>query len=370
MNPTSRPTLRRWLVAGLIGAGLLLCLAALTIYFGATFSTVAIVVGILAALIPVGIVVPSFLWLDRFEAEPARYLIFAFLAGALVATALAMVANTGAMAVFLAVTDENSAQATTAIFVAPIVEESLKGSIVLLMWWFRRQEFDGIVDGLVYAGIVAAGFAFTENIQYMAVAWTDGGAQMLTGVFFGRGLLSPFAHPMFTSLTGLGIGIAAESRSSLVRVVAPVIGWVLAVIAHGGWNLLAFSGSGILAGYLFIGVPVFVAYTVFVIWVRRREGRLIGRYLSDYAAYGWLSPGEVEMLSSMRGRRQALGWARHSGGSQRFTAMRAFQDNASELALLRARMANGHATSTAPQTERRLLDALSRSRAQMLAPAR
>lgn len=71
MNPTSRPTLRRWLVAGLIGAGLLLCLAALTIYFGATFSTVALVVGILAALIPVGIVVPSFLWLDRYEAEPA-----------------------------------------------------------------------------------------------------------------------------------------------------------------------------------------------------------------------------------------------------------------------------------------------------------
>ena len=53
------------------------------------------------------------------------------------------------------------------MLVAPFVEEAAKGALVLLVWWLVRREFDGITDGMVYAGICAAGFAFTENIQYL-----------------------------------------------------------------------------------------------------------------------------------------------------------------------------------------------------------
>ena len=47
--------------------------------------------------------------------------------------------------------------------------------LLLLLWW-RRAELDGILDGIVYAGMVGIGFAFTENILYLAAAYngTDG----------------------------------------------------------------------------------------------------------------------------------------------------------------------------------------------------
>ena len=159
-----------------------------------------------------------------------------------------------------------------------------------------------------------------------------------------RCLLSPFAHPMFTILTGIGIGVAATSRTWPPRVVAPVAGYLLAVLAHALWNLAAVSGGqGLVVVYLLVEVPVFVAFLVFVGWVRRHEGHLIGQFLRPYADAGWLSPAEVTMLASMPRRREARAWARANTGRAGLAAMRGFQDTASELALLRRRMSHSAA---------------------------
>jgi RsiW-degrading membrane proteinase PrsW (M82 family) len=362
-----RRALRGWLVTGLLVAGFTIAGLALAAYFGAALGVITALLALLLAAIPLGIVVPTFLWLDRFEAEPRRYLIVAFLWGALVASLLAALFNTGAMLVIQAATDPASAMATTATVVAPVVEESLKGLIVLLIWRLRRREFDGIVDGMVYAGIAAAGFAFTENIQYLGQAYAAGGQEMVAATFVGRGVMSPFAHPMFTCLTGIGIGVAATARSGLARVVAPVVGWALAVTAHGLWNLSAVTGgAGLLVGYFLVGVPVFVGYAVLVIWARRREGRIIGKYLSQYADAGWLSPSEVVMLASMGHRREARVWAKSSSGSAGLASMRQFQDAASELGLLRHRMYHQSADARALDTERQLLDTMTLARRSFL----
>ncbi len=53
---------------------------------------------------------------------------------------------------------------------APIVEEGAKGLFLVGLLIFRRRELDGVVDGIVYAGLTAAGFAFTENILYLGRA--------------------------------------------------------------------------------------------------------------------------------------------------------------------------------------------------------
>ena len=110
------------------------------------------------------------------------------------------------------------------------------------------------------------------------------------------------------------------------------------MLSHAIWNLAAVTGGqGLIVVYLVVEVPIFLAFVAFVVWARRREGRLIGRFLSAYADAGWLSPGEVQMLvdDDRRGARPAL-WARATGGRAALRSMRAFQDAASELALLRA----------------------------------
>ena len=366
-DPTARRMLRRWLVTGVVGVGFLLTALVVAAYFGATFGVQTALLALAVAVVPLGIVIPTFLWLDRFESEPTRYLVAAFLWGALVAAAVAALFNTSAIAVLQAVTDPDAAIATTAVLVAPVVEEAAKGAFVLLAWWMLRREFDGVTDGMVYAGICATGFAFTENIQYLAQAWSEGGGEALTGTFVARCLMSPFAHPMFTVLIGVGVGMAATSRSWFPRVVAPVVGYVLAVLAHALWNLAAVTGgSGMLVVYLLVEVPVFLAFLTFVGWVRRREGRLIGRYLHPYADVGWLSPAEVAMLSSMSRRRDARAWARANTGRRGLEAMRAFQDAASELALLRHRMYHSAADEHAVAQERELLLALSARRAEFV----
>ncbi len=366
-DPTARRMLRRWLVTGVVGVGFLLTALVVAAYFGATFGVQTALLALAVAVVPLGIVIPTFLWLDRFESEPTRYLVAAFLWGALVAAAVAALFNTSAIAVLQAVTDPDAAIATTAVLVAPVVEEAAKGAFVLLAWWMLRREFDGVTDGMVYAGICATGFAFTENVQYLAQAWSEGGGEALTGTFVARCLMSPFAHPMFTVLIGVGVGVAATSRSWFPRVVAPAVGYVLAVLAHALWNLAAVTGgSGMLVVYLLVEVPIFLAFLTFVGWVRRREGRLIGRYLHPYADVGWLSPAEVAMLSSMSRRRDARAWARANTGRRGLEAMRAFQDAASELALLRHRMYHSAADEHAVARERELLLALSARRAEFV----
>lgn len=367
---SARSFLRNWVVIALVLIGFLVAALMLAGYYGATFGVMTSLLAVLAAAIPLGIVIPTFLWLDRFEAEPTRLLVFAFLWGALIASLLAALFNTGALLLFESSAQRNDALATAAVFVAPPVEEALKGLLVVLIWWTRRREFDGITDGMVYAGLSAAGFAFTENIQYLATAYTDGGTAGLAGVFVGRAIMSPFAHPIFTVMTGIGVGIAATSRSRLVKVVAPLSGYALAVFAHALWNLAAVTGGqGILAVYVLFEIPVFIAFVSLIFWARRREGRLIGRYLMPYADAGWLSPAEVGMLSSMPHRREARIWARANGGRAGLASMRAFQDAASELALLRQRMYHSSADAHALESERVLLDTLVARRREFIGTA-
>lgn len=357
---TARPALRTVVITGVVGIGFLLAALTVATYLQAAFGVRTVLLSLLIAILPLFLVIPTFLWLDRYEAEPTRYLVAAFLWGAVVSTIIAALINTSAIAVFDAArATHDDALVTTAVLVAPVVEEAAKGAFVLIAWWLLRHEFDGITDGMVYAGITAAGFAFTENIQYLAQAYSEGGSQALTATFVGRGLMTPFAHPIFTVLTGIGIGMAAVSRSWPVRVGAPVFGYLLAVLAHSLWNLAATLG-GDQAGsiYLFVEFPIFCAWVGLVVWARAREGRLIGVFLKPYADAGWLSPAETQMLASMSKRRQARRWARMSAGRAGLRSMVAFQDAASELALLRRRMSVATAGAGALESERILLSEL------------
>lgn len=119
-----------------------------------------------------------------------------------------------------------------------------------------------------------------------------------------------------------------------------------------------------MAVYLLVEVPLFLAFLGFVVWVRRREGRLIGQFLSAYADAGWLSSAEVSMLASMPQRREARQWARANGGRPGLRSMEDFQDAASELALLRRRMHHFAADAQALIEERELLDIIARRRRQ------
>jgi protease PrsW len=361
--------LRRALLIGflvtLMGASGLLVLGSVTSDTG----VLGFLIGLSLALLPLPVVLAAFRWLDRYEPEPRGLLVFAFFWGATVAALAAAVLNTASV-IAIARTGGDRGLDVTAVLVAPWIEEAAKGAAVLLVLLFRRREFDGVVDGIVLAGLSGVGFAFTENVLYFGRAFLAGQERGLATGFFAagftfvlRGVLSPFAHPLFTAMTGIGLGIAARSPSGPVRVLAPLAGYVLAVVLHAAWNLSSLSGlQGFLTGYVIVMVPVFVLAVSVATWSRRREGATVARRLPAYVEAGWLDPADVPMLASLSRRRQAVGWVQGRYGDRAARALREFQHGATELAFLRDRVERGLDVPDFPSRERDLLAAIARAR--------
>ena len=367
-NPTRRPTLRRLTLYGIMIAGFLLCGAVLSYVLGSGLGIRTTVTVALLAALPLLVVVPTYLWVDRYEAEPRRFLAFGFAWGALCAAVGALVLNTF-FSLALQVAGNQEADTLGAIVSAPVVEEGLKGLGILLIVLLRRKQFDGIIDGIVYAGMIGAGFAFSENILYLGRIYGEYGNQGLTQLFFLRCVMGPFAHPLFTAMTGIGIGVAVSvMRSRATRIIAGLVGYAGAVMLHFIWNLSASTGN-IFSVYLAFQVPLFLCFLGLLSWLRAREGRTIRTYLSQYADAGWLNHQEVAMLGSLPARRQARAWAKQSGGPGALSSMRSFQDAAADLALLRSRMARGVAEPEVSARERALLDAVVAHRAGFLGTA-
>jgi RsiW-degrading membrane proteinase PrsW (M82 family) len=301
-----------------------------------------LILATLLAALPVGPLVGCFLWLDRYEPEPRALLVAGLVWGGFVATAAALVIQgVGGLVVGLDST-------LTLGVVAPVSEEASKGLFLLLLLWWRRHELDGILDGIVYAGMVGIGFAFVENILYLAAAYngTDGmgpgGTEALTATFVVRCLASPFAHPLFTAFTGIGVGIAVSSRSNLTRLAMPALGYGAAVVAHSLWNFSTLRGAqGFLGVYVAVMAPAFFAIVAFAVWSRRSERRMLTAALSDAAARGLLPATDIGWVVDLGARRRARAWARQTGGAEAEHAMRDYQQAAIELGFLHHRYLRG-----------------------------
>lgn len=305
----------------------------------------SLVLAAIFALVPVGPLLACYLWLDRYEPEPKTLLALGLAWGAFVSTLLALLVQ-GIGGFVAGWSDEASMT-----IVAPVSEEATKGLFLLLLLIWRRQEFDGVLDGIVYAGVVGIGFAFTENILYLSAAYngTDGGAPGglpgLGVLFVMRCIASPFAHPLFTAFIGIGLGLAVSSRSTAVRILGPVLGYVLAVGLHAAWNgstLLA-DGVGFFGVYLVVMIPMFLLVVGLAIWVRGRERGVLASALHDAAARGLIPNQDIPHVVDLGARRRARAFARAHGGRQGSDAMRDYQQAAIELGYLHHRVLQGTA---------------------------
>ncbi|MCX4511789.1 PrsW family intramembrane metalloprotease [Streptomyces sp. NBC_01619] len=328
--------------------------------------TEGFLVGLGLAVLPVPLLMAAFRWLDRVEPGPWRNLLFAFAWGACAAALVAIIANSFATQwIATATADPSHADTIGATVIAPVVEESAKATAVLLIFLFRRRDFTGVVDGVVVAGFTATGFAFTENILYLGTAFgedqqigTSGFASVTAATFFVRIVMSPFAHPLFTVLTGIGFGLAAAGaqRRKFRRTVLPLLGLVLSIGMHALWNGSGVFGPwGFYAVYAAFMVPAFGLLTWLAVWTRQRELRTVAAELPAYAAAGWLAPAEPHALSSMRARTMARDMAGRTHGREAARAVSEYEVFATSLAFLRHRAHRGAAGTDFVAREQELL---------------
>jgi len=326
-------------VFGLVMAGgflAVLCLFLVVPFLLERTGITGFAIGFVASLVPLGTVLLTVRFIDRWEPEPKPLLLFAFAWGAVVSIAVTMLIQP----YFSLVAGPASGLDYTTFAVtvqAPVVEEFAKSLGLLLLVLFAPKHFNGPVDGVVFAFTIAAGFAFTENILYFgrAIAESSDPGTDLAVVFFLRGVLSPFAHAIFTGTTGLVMGFAAGRGNTGLSVLAFFAGLVPAMLLHSAWNSM---GRDFLGRYVMVQVPIFLLAVLVIVLLRVAERRLTRQRLTEYAAAGWFTAAEVNMLATAAGRRSALRWARSTG---RGVQMKALLDAATQLALTRQRILSG-----------------------------
>jgi RsiW-degrading membrane proteinase PrsW (M82 family) len=366
-----RPSRVGAIVLGTIGIVLAgLALLGVFVYLTTFLGAGALLFGLLLALLPLAVVLLAVRWIDRWDPEPRPALIFALLWGGGISVVTALVFDLG---VQITIAASSGALAgsdfASAVIQAPIVEEVTKGFGVLVLFWVMRRHFDGPLDGVVYAATIAAGFAFSENIQYFGLALTDGGAHDLGITFLLRGVFSPFAHVTFTICTGLALGLAARRGAFKSGAFGFfLLGLVPAIGLHALWNGATFVLAGdasIFIYYVVVQVPLFIVAILVVLFLRRQEARITLRRLHEYSQAGWFTAAEVSMLGTGTGRHQALAWgARQSRPCK--LAMRHFIADATRLAFVRDRLVRGQGTPALHAREARLLELLLNHRAGVL----
>jgi RsiW-degrading membrane proteinase PrsW (M82 family) len=265
----------------------------------------AFIVAVLLSFIPAFFYSFILYWLDRYEKEPIWLISGAFAWGAFVSTIgaliLSIIFQTG---IYLFTGSEGLTNVAGAVIIAPLVEESLKGIAVLLVFLIFQQEFDSVLDGIVYAGIVGLGFAATENVLYLFfMGYQEDGLGGMLALFFLRVILGAWGHAVYTSLIGVGVAVARLHHSPLVKVGALFAGWAAAVMLHALHNAMA----TFLAGALGIGglaVMLLVDWTSWafmfgiIVWAIFREGKHIRHYLREEVEQGIISPDQYRVAYS------------------------------------------------------------------------
>ncbi|BBX25311.1 PrsW family intramembrane metalloprotease [Mycolicibacterium alvei] len=355
-NPTPGPVHRPWFpitapmprpvrkvgapLAAIIACGVVI--GALVLLFTA-LNPVGAIIGFTLSSIVMTWAVFAYLWLDRWEPEPPRLLLLAFGWGAAVAIVLSLVLSLFSEAL-LATPGVDPAGAThsfAAVAIrAPFIEEAAKGLFLLIMMTGRRRnELNSLTDCLVYAGLVGLGFAWLEDIMYIASADSLAGS-LLTAAM--RLVMAPFAHSLFTTMTAIGVYFALQRRSGIGKALCILAGYLGAVLMHGLWNGSSLVGAGTyFIVYIVWMVPIFIGMIVVAVTSRRREQRVVAAKLPGMVAAGLITPNEATWLGSLKARHGAIRQATAAGGRPAGKAVAAFAAAVVELAFVRDRIDRG-----------------------------
>ena len=319
---------------------ILLATVAGVIIIGLTaLNPVGTAIGFVLSSLAMVVVVLAYVWLDRWEPEPPRLLIFAFLWGASVAVVLSVVLGLLFESLISQGDVESVSWMSTAIG-APVIEEAAKGAFLLFMLTGRRRsELNSLTDCLVYAGLVGAGFAWLEDILYISGGESLGDS-LLTAAL--RLVMAPFAHSLFTTFFGIGVFYALYRRDTFAKATAIGLGYLAAVVMHGLWN-----GSSLLGVEWYFGVyvlwmmPIFALAIVLGVQSRRREQRIVAAKLPGMVQAGLVTANEATWLSSIGARKAAIAEASRAGGKPAGKAVKRFAAQVIELAFVRDRIDRG-----------------------------
>jgi RsiW-degrading membrane proteinase PrsW (M82 family) len=312
----------RWLIAG-IGLAILVISASITIILNSILGIAALTqngtASIIAALtIPIIPVVGIFLlvnFMDRYEHEPWYLRLAAFLWGAIIAIPPALFIEGNIDRILQNLLDPNTTNQVLRIALqglnAGITEETIKGLGLLLLFFVLRDEFDDVVDGIIYGALIGAGFAMIENFRYFALDSKN----FLVFLIVGRIILGWLGHSTFIACFGAALGYVRYTRVRWKQIVIPLLGFLIAVGMHSFFDFVDFQasaairdsgGNQVVVNYALIAIvgnylPPFLAQLgLLYILIRglAHETAIIREFLADEVSDGIVTVGEYALLQN------------------------------------------------------------------------
>ncbi|MCP4357449.1 MAG: PrsW family intramembrane metalloprotease [Chloroflexi bacterium] len=267
--------------------------------------TAVLPISILAAAIPTMFYVLLIYVVDRYEKEPLWLLGATFLWGAVPSILVAYVFNTLlGLPVYALAGGGLAGETAVATIVAPVVEETIKGVVLLGIFIFWRHEIDSPLDGIIYGAMVGFGFAMVENVYYFLNEYNVGGLEAWSLNVFLRSIIFGLNHALFTSMTGLGIAVARLSPNTAFKIIAPFLGWSAAVFLHFMHNLTVSLGSVLICfTFIFDWGGVWLILLI-ILWALIQERSWIKQYLAEEIQVGTMTPRQYEVAYS--GHRRML----------------------------------------------------------------
>ena len=258
--------------------------------------SVAIVASLLACAIPGALFALLFYRADRYEREPIHFLVLVFLWGTVPSVLLSELLNPQLINPLAWLSRD-----TVDTLVAPGVEELLKALAIAAIFVLARQEFDGVLDGMVYGAMVGLGFATAENYIYYLDSLQSGGWYALFELFVLRGLVFGLSHAMYSGLVGIGFGLARHALGGWKDAGYITGGLLGAYVLHAMHNFGGRSpGLGTALSILIAALGLLVWYFGFQLAYRQEQGTLTMELRDEIG--DTLSEAEYVHLTGSRGR--------------------------------------------------------------------
>ncbi|HWS85107.1 MAG TPA: PrsW family glutamic-type intramembrane protease [Ktedonobacteraceae bacterium] len=279
----------------------------------------SLLVGLTIPLIPAISINLLVNFMDRFKREPWFLRLAAFLWGAIIAIPPAVFVEQfidGIISNWWGAYPNIALHSFLQGLDAGVTEETVKGLGLLLLFIVLRDEFDNVTDGIVYGALIGAGFAMVENVVNFV------NPRDLLGLIVGRIVLGWFCHSTFTVCFGAALGYIRHTRVRWQHIVIPLLGYLLAVGLHTGFDFVnafvrnfsfTYPNNTTVATLLLIAVvsdyiPPFIAQVVILsvlIKALAHEAAVIREFLASEVSSGIVSVDEYALLQHSFARTKA-----------------------------------------------------------------
>ena len=244
-----------------IGYGVISFLAML-VFLGFGSGLLPVIIGSVLSVAPV----PLYIWLvlrTDPSPEPWKILLPCFIWGLAASAVLSLLFNTVAAGFFTPTVGK--------LVLAPLIEEFFKGLALIGMLLFARSYMNNLRDGMVYGSMVGLGFSMSENVLYYVQAFLSGGFLETFKTFGLRALGGVYAHPLFTSLTALGIVLSMRQKNPTLQKLVGFGGFFAAVLMHMVWNASPMLGQN---GFWLMWVVIYMPALLFMFNYEFKEKKI------------------------------------------------------------------------------------------------